>query len=92
MKASFKKLLLIFSIAAVICPAVAAAITAALEPELGEALLAGLLFGCAVGSVLGIVSLFLNKGRSRAVTVMSCIPLCPLAVYLVLFIPYLLFK
>lgn len=87
-----KKTILLLSILAVICPVIATAIMMQFEPEFVEALCGGLLLGCIAGSILGVVSLILNKRKSKIVTVLSCIPMCPLIIYLILFIPYLLYN
>ena len=84
------KIPFILSILALVCPVVGIFITFQIEPEFAEALLGGLLFGCIAGSILSIAALILNKNRKKLITVLSVIPMCPLAVYLVLAIPYLL--
>lgn len=84
------KIPLILSILALACPVIGIPIMCLIEPEVTEAVLGGLLFGCVAGSVLGAVTLILNKNKNKLVKVLSVIPMCPLAVYLVLAIPYLL--
>lgn len=86
------KLPFILSILALVCPFVGILVMRQLEPEFAEALLGGLLFGCVVGSVLSVLALVLNKNKKKLVTVLSVLPMCPLAVYLVLAIPYLLYQ
>ena len=39
-----------------------------------------------------IVSLTINKNKSRLVTIFSIIPMCPLAIYILLLIPYLMYR
>lgn len=86
------KLAVITSILSIISPICAVAVMCFVEQELAEAVLGGLLIGCVAGTVLGIISLILNRGRSKFVKVVSVIPMCPLAIYLLLFIPQLLYK
>ena len=63
-----------------------------IEQEFVEAIWGGLLIGCLIGSVFGIVSLTINKNKSRLVTIFSIIPMCPLAIYILLLIPYLMYR
>jgi uncharacterized membrane protein YjjB (DUF3815 family) len=62
------------------------------EQERGEAIFAGLFIGSIVGSVLGIIAMILNKDKRKVVYVMSAIPMVPLVVFLLMAIPYYLFK
>ena len=69
----------ILSIFAPICLIVTICI---IEQEFVEAIWGGLL----------IVSLTINKNKSRLVTIFSIIPMCPLAIYILLLIPYLMYR
>ena len=84
------KYALILSIFAIISPICAVAVMFFTEPELVEAILGGLLIGCAVGSIFGAVSLVINKWKNKVISVLSIIPMCPLVIYLLLLIPYLI--
>ncbi len=84
------KYALILSILAFISPICAVAIMFFAEPELIEAILGGLLVGCVAGSVFGVVSLVINKWRNKFISALSVIPMCPLVIYLLLLIPYLI--
>lgn len=86
------KIPLILSVLALACPVVGILIMLPIEPEVTEAVLGGLLFGCVAGSILGALALVLNKNKKKLITVLSVIPMCPLAAYLVLAIPYLFYK
>lgn len=79
----------ILSIFAPICLIVTMCI---IEQEFVEAIWGGLLIGCLIGSVFGIVSLTINKNKSILVTIFSIIPMCPLAIYILLLIPYLMYR
>ncbi len=85
------KVALIISILALISPICSAVIMPFFEPEIAEAILGGLLVGCVIGSVLGIASLVISKCKSRLINAFSIIPMCPLALYLLLFIPRLFY-
>ncbi len=86
------KLAVIISIFSILSPICAIIVMCFLEQEITEAILGGLLIGCLVGTVLGVASLILNRGKSKIVKVFSVIPMCPLAIYLLLLIPYLFYK
>ena len=62
------------------------------EAERIEAVFGGLVVGSVIGSVLGIVALLLNKGKKKSVIVLSLIPICLLALFLLLLIPYFFYK
>ncbi len=59
------RLELIISILAVLSPICFIAVMLFVEPEFFEAIFSGLLAGCVSGSVLGMISLILNKGKSK---------------------------
>ncbi len=86
------KLAVITSVFSVLSPICAIIIMCSFEQEVAEAIIGGLLFGCIIGTVLGVVSLILNKGKSKLVKIISIIPMIPLAIYLLLLIPWLLCK
>ena len=75
-----------------ILPLCAMVIMQCVEEERVEAFLGGGLAGCLIGSVLGVIALILNRGESRLVKILSIIPMCPLGVYMLLFVPYILFR
>lgn len=81
---------LLLGILALACPMIGILVMSLIEPEVTEAVLSGLLFGCVAGSILGVSALVLNKNKKKLVKVLSVIPMCPLAAYVVLAIPYLL--
>ena len=85
-----EKIPFVLSILALACPVVGILIMFQIEPEFAEAVLSGLLFGCVAGSILGALALILNKDKKKLVKALSVIPMCPLAAYMVLAIPYLL--
>ena len=80
------------SIISILIPICSIAIMCIIEQEFVEAIVGGLLIGCLIGSVFGIVSLTINKNKSRLVTIFSIIPICPLVVYIFLLIPYLMYR
>lgn len=84
------KIPLILSILALVCPVAGILIMCLIEPEVTEAVLGGLLFGCVAGSIPGAAALILNKNKNKLVKALSVLPMCPLAAYIVLAIPYLL--
>ena len=58
------------------------------EQEKTAAIAGSVMVGSALGSILGIIALVLNKGRSKMVVVLSAIPMCLIALFLLLAIPY----
>lgn len=84
------KIPLILSILALACPVIGIPVMCLIEPEVTEAVLGGLLFGCVAGSIPGVAALILNKNKNKLVKALSVLPMCPLAAYIVLAIPYLL--
>lgn len=86
------KLAAITSVCSILSPICAIVVMRFFEQEFAEAILGGLLIGCLVGTILGIISLILNRGKSKIVKVFSIIPMCPLVVYLLLLIPQLFCK
>lgn len=80
------------SILSIFAPICLIATMCIIEQEFVEAIWGGLLIGCLIGSVFGIVSLTINKNKSRLVTIFSIIPMCPLAIYILLLIPYLMYR
>lgn len=80
------------SIISILIPICSIAIMYIIEQEFVEAIVGGLLIGCLIGSVFGIISLIINKCKSRLVTIFSIIPMCPLAIYILLLIPYLMYR
>lgn len=86
------KIPLILSVLALACPVIGILVMCLIEPEVTEAVLGGLLFGCIAGSILGALALVLNKNKEKLVKVLSVIPMCPLAAYVVLAIPYFLYQ
>ncbi len=86
------KITVIFCILALLSPIISVKVMLGIEPEVVEAVAGGLLVGCAIGSIFGIISLILNKGKQKLLSVLSIIPMCPLVLYLLLLIPYLSFK
>jgi len=86
------KIAVLTGILAVVSPILTIIGMCSVEQEFIEAVLSGLIFGCAIGTVFGIVSLILNRGESKIAKVFSLIPMCPLAVYLLMLIPMLLYQ
>lgn len=86
------KFALALSILALLSPIISVKVMLNIEPEVAEAIASGILVGCAIGSIFGIISLILNNGKRKPVTVLSIIPMCPLVLYLLLLIPYMSFK
>ncbi|MBE7027171.1 MAG: hypothetical protein E7410_06410 [Ruminococcaceae bacterium] len=81
------RLELIISILAMLSPVCVMVIMLFTEPELVEAIFGGLIIGSFFGSVLGIISLILNKGKSELVSIFSIIPMLPTAIYLMALLP-----
>ena len=79
------------SIISILAPICSILIMCVIEQELLEAIVGGLLIGCLIGSFFGIISLIINKCKSILVTIFSIIPMCPLVVYILLLIPYLMY-
>ena len=86
------KLAVFTSVFSMISPILAIIIMCFFEQEFAEAVLSGLLIGCLIGTVFGIISLFFNKGKSKLIKIISTIPMCPLVIYVLLLIPYFLYK
>ena len=86
------KLALITSVFSILSPVFAIVIMCSIEQEFIEAVLSGLLIGCFLGTVFGIISLIFNKGKSKVIKIVSIIPMCPLAIYILLLIPQLFYK
>ena len=78
------KLPFVISCVAVACPIILTIFLISAEPELAEAICGGVVLGCAVGSILGTITIILNKGQNRIVNILSVIPMIPLGIYLVL--------
>lgn len=62
------------------------------EQERAEAISGGLIIGSVAGSVLGIIAMILNKDKRKLVYILSVIPMLPLAMFIMMAMPYLLFK
>ena len=86
-----RNLALITSILSIVSPILAIVVMCFVEQELIEAILGGLLIGCLIGTFFGIISLIMNRGQSRIVSIFSIIPMCPLVIYIILLIPYLIY-
>lgn len=84
------KISLILSVLAVIFPIVAILLTLAIGKEPAEAIIGGVIIGCAAGTPFGIAALILNKWKSKTVTILSFVPILPLAIYLLFAVPSLL--
>lgn len=80
------------SILAVAVLCIAPLVMLIFEQERAEAISGGLIIGSVAGSVLGIIAMILNKDKRKVVYVMSAIPMVPLVVFLLMAIPYYLFK
>lgn len=81
------KITLAISVLALLSPICLTVMMLFLEPEFVEAVLAGLFIGCIVGSVLGGVSLYINKGNSKLIKIFSITPMFLLMLYLLLLLP-----
>ena len=79
-----QKKALIISIIGIITPIISVIISMLNEPEIVEAVAGGLFLGSIIGSVFGVTALIINKGKSLPVIIFSILPMCPLAVYLML--------
>ena len=77
----------ITSILALLSPILTVVALCFVEPELNEAVLGGLIIGCIIGSAFGVISLLINKSKSKTGKVLSIIPMCPLVLYLLMLIP-----
>ena len=86
------KLAVFTSVFSILSPIFAIITMSFFEQEFAEAVLGGLLIGCLIGTVFGIISLFLNKGKSKVLKIISIIPMCPLIIYVLFLIPYLFYK
>lgn len=82
------KLSKLLSAAAVAVLCISPLVMLLFEQEKTEAIAGGMMVGSALGSILGIIALVLNKGRSKMVVVLSAIPMCLIALFLLLAIPY----
>lgn len=87
-----KKLAVITSVFSTLLPICAIFVMCFIEQELVEAILSGLVVGCSIGTVLGIISLILNRGENRIVKVLSVIPMCALVIYIFLLIPQFIYE
>lgn len=83
---------LFISILSALAPICSVAVMCFIEKETAEAILGGLLAGCLIGSVLGGIALGMNKSNSKIVQILSTLPMIPLALYLLMLIPYLINK
>ena len=79
----------ITGILALLSPIFTVVVMLFIEPELIEAVVSGIVVGCIIGSVFGAVSLMINISQSKTVKVLSVIPMCLLALYLLMHITYL---
>ena len=62
------------------------------EPEREEAIAGGVLIGAAAGSVLGIIAMILNGRKKKLVYILSAIPMVPLLLFLLLAIPFYMYR
>lgn len=62
------------------------------EPEREEAIAGGVLTGAAAGSVLGIIAMILNGRKRKLVYILSAIPMVPLLLFLLLAIPFYMYR
>ena len=56
------------------------------ESEMVEAIAGGLVLGGMIGSVFGVISLIINKGKSKLVTIFSVVPMIPVVLWFILFV------
>ncbi len=89
MKDKFARLV---SYLATASPFITIIVTLFLEPEIAEAVIGGGIIGCAIGSIIGLIALILNWGRSKLTTVLSILPMIPIGFFLLLSIPFLFYK
>lgn len=82
----------IFSYLAVAAIFVAPFIMLFFEQEREEAISGGVIIGASIGSIFGIVAIILNKQRRKLVYFLSAIPMVPLALFLLMAIPFYLYK
>ncbi len=62
------------------------------EQEREEAIAGGVLIGAAAGSVLGIIAMILNGRKRKLVFILSAIPMVPLLLFLLLAIPFYMYR
>ena len=86
-----KRCAVILSILAVVALFITPFIMTFFEPEREEAISSGVFIGSIVGSVLGIIAMILNTEKKKFVYI-SVIPMVPLVLFLILAVPYYLFK
>ena len=86
-----RNLSLITSILSIVSPICSSVVMCFVEQELIEAIFGGLLIGCLIGTFFGIISLITNRGESRIVSIFSITPMCPLVIYIIMLIPYLIY-
>ena len=62
------------------------------EKEVVEAVFGGIIMGSIIGSVFGISAIICNKERGKLVYILSAVPILILTIFLVMYIPYSLYK
>lgn len=73
----------ILAIASFVCTFIIVLFT---ESEMVEAIAGGLVLGGMIGSVFGVISLIINKGKSKLVTIFSVVPMIPVVLWFILFV------
>ena len=62
------------------------------EPEREEAIAGGVIIGSVVGSVLGIIAMILNSRKRKLINILSAISMVPLILFLLLAIPFYMYR